>query len=154
MKIITALLVLLISIPALASKTTFGNVTVSAVTTIYDGDTFTATIDSWPPLIGKSISVRIHGIDTPEMRGKCRQEIELARKAKKATVEMIREAKTIELRNMRRDKYFRILAEAYADGASIGETLIKQGFAVRYDGGKKIDWCTTARTESPSIPRN
>jgi micrococcal nuclease len=144
MKIITALLVLLLSIPALASKTTFGNVTVSAVTTIYDGDTFTATIDSWPPLIGKSISVRIHGIDTPEMRGKCRQEIELAREAKKATVEMIRAAQVIELRNMRRDKYFRILADAYVDGESIGDTLIGRGLAVPYKGGKKIDWCTTS----------
>lgn len=148
------IIALIVSIDAEASKTTYGSVTVSAVTTIYDGDTFTATIDDWPPLIGKSISVRIHGIDTPELRGKCRREIELARKAKQAAVTMIREAKTIELRNMRRDKYFRILAEAYADGTSIGETLIKQGFAVPYDGGKKNDWCTTVRIETLSIPRN
>lgn len=141
--LVTALLALIFAAaPAQASKKTYGDVKVSTVTTIYDGDTFTVTIDDWPALIGKSISVRINGIDTPEMRGKCQREIELAREAKKATVAMIREAKTIELRNLRRDKYFRILADAYADDKSIGEMLIKSGLAVHYSGGKKIDWCS------------
>jgi len=55
---------------------------------------------------------------------------------------MLRNAKTIELRNMQRGKYFRIVADVYADGQSVGEGLVREGLAVVYDGGKKIkDWC-------------
>jgi micrococcal nuclease len=129
------------SLVAQAGKPTYGDVKVSRVTTIYDGDTFTATIDSWPSIAGKNIGIRISGIDTPEIRGKCRKEIELARMAKKKTVSMIRSAKTIELRQMRRDKYFRIDAEVFADGRSIGQALISAGLAVPYHGNKKATWC-------------
>lgn len=62
-----------------AGQPTYGDVKVSRVTSIYDGDTFTATIDGWLGIAGKNIGVRISGIDTPEMRGKCKKEIELAR---------------------------------------------------------------------------
>ena len=124
-----------------AGQPTYGDVKVSRVTTIYDGDTFTATIDSWPGIVGKNISVRISGIDTPEMRGKCEKEIELARMAKKKTVAMIRSAKIIELKQMRRDKYFRIDAVVFADGRSIGQALISAGLAVPYHGDKKVTWC-------------
>lgn len=139
-KIITLALIFL-SVPALAGKDTYGDVTISQVTTIYDGDSFFANIDSWPEIAGKNIGIRISGIDTPELRGACRKEIELARQAKKITVSMIREAKIIELRRMRRDKYFRIDAEVFTDGKSVGERLIKLGLAQRYYGGKKVEWC-------------
>lgn len=124
-----------------AGQPTYGDVKVSRVTTIYDGDTFTATIDSWPGIAGKNIGIRISGIDTPEMRGKCKREIELARMAKKKTVAIIRSAKVIQLRGMRRDKYFRIDAEVFADGRSIGQALISAGLAVPYHGDKKATWC-------------
>jgi len=76
------------------------------------------------------------------MRGKCEQEKVLARKAKQYTVTMLRNAKTIELRNMQRGKYFRVVADVYADGQSVGEGLVREGLAVVYDGGKKVkDWC-------------
>jgi endonuclease YncB( thermonuclease family) len=126
---------------AQAGQQTYGDVKVSRVTTIYDGDTFTATIDSWPGIAGKNIGIRIYGIDTPEMRGKCKREIELARLAKKKTVAMIRSAKIIELKQMRRDKYFRIDAEVFADGRSIGLALISAGLAMQYYGDKKATWC-------------
>lgn len=129
------------SLAVQAGQPTYGDVKVSRVTTIYDGDTFTGTIDSWPGIAGKNIGIRISGIDTPEMRGKCKREIELARMAKKKTALMIRSAKTIELRQMRRDKYFRIDAEVFADGRSIGQALISAGLAVPYHGDKKATWC-------------
>lgn len=130
-----------VSLAVQAGQPTYGDVRVSRVTTIYDGDTFKATIDSWPGIAGKNIGIRISGIDTPEMRGKCKREIELARMAKKKTVEMIRSAKKIELKRMRRDKYFRIDAEVFADGRSIGQALIAAGLAVPYHGDKKATWC-------------
>lgn len=119
----------------------YGSVQVTTVTTIYDGDTFTATVEGWPDIIGKRIGVRVAGIDTPELRGKCRAEIEQARAAKQFTVATLRAAKSIELRNMQRDKYFRIVAQVYADGENLGHKLIARNLAVPYAGGTKISWC-------------
>jgi micrococcal nuclease len=67
------------------------------------------------------------GIDTPEIRGKCEKEKY--------------DAKQITLRNMERGKYFRIAADVIIDGESLGDMLVEAGMAVRYDGGKKKDWC-------------
>lgn len=131
-----------VAVLAQAGKQTYGDVKVSRVTTIYDGDTFTATIDSWPGIAGKNIGIRIYGIDTPELRGKCKREIDLARLAKQKAVSMIRSAKAIELKRMRRDKYFRIDAEVMADGKSIAQALISAGLASPYTGGKKASWCS------------
>ena len=70
-----------------AKPINYGSATVSSVTSIYDGDTFRATIDGWHPLIGERISIRVNGVDTPEMRGKCEQEKLLARKAKQSNIQ-------------------------------------------------------------------
>lgn len=128
--------------PSALQAKEYGEVVVSSVSTIYDGDTFTVTIDSWPEIIGKSISVRVAGVDTPELRGKCRHEVELARKAKQFAVERIRAAEVIELKHIRRDKYFRILADVYLDGKSLGDQLMRADLAVAYEGKTKVDWCT------------
>ena len=134
-------LICVMPVTALADKT-FGSVTIAEVTSIYDGDTFRANIPDYPPIIGQHMGIRINGVDTPEMRGQCEQEKVLARKAKQYTVTMLRSAKTIELRNMQRGKYFRIVADVYADGQSVGEVLVREGLAVVYNGGKKVkDWC-------------
>ena len=120
----------------------FGSTTVAKVTSIYDGDTFRANISGWPDIIGERIPIRINGIDTPELKGKCSHEKILARRAKQITVEMLRNAKVIELRNMHRGKYFRIIADVYADGKSVAKNLVDRGLAVFYDGVRKSkDWC-------------
>ena len=122
--------------------TTYGSVVVSEVTSIYDGDTFRVNLEGYPALIGSRMGIRVNGIDTPEMRGKCKKEKTLARTAKQFTVAHLRAAKKIELRNMKRGKYFRIVADVYVDGKNLGQMLIDQGFAVVYDGGHKAkDWC-------------
>ncbi|MEE8588103.1 MAG: thermonuclease family protein [Sulfurimonadaceae bacterium] len=124
------------------SNKNYGSVVVSEVTSIYDGDTFRANIQEYPEIMGYRIGIRVNGIDTPEMRGKCQKEKTLAKKAKQFSVEKLRGAKTIELRNMKRGKYFRIVADVYVDGKSLGGMLIDQELAVVYDGGHKAkDWC-------------
>ncbi|MBD3612534.1 MAG: thermonuclease family protein [Hydrogenovibrio crunogenus] len=75
------------------------------------------------------------------MRGKCQKEKELARQAKQITVQTLRSAKTIELRNIQRGKYFRLVADVYTDDKSLADELIKRKLAVPYDGGIKINWC-------------
>jgi len=124
------------------SNKNFGSVTVSEVTSIYDGDTFRANIAEYPEIIGYRMGIRVNGIDTPEMRGKCKQEKTLARKAKQFSVAKLRAAKVIELKNMKRGKYFRIVADVYVDGENLGQMLIAEDLAVPYNGGHKgKDWC-------------
>lgn len=136
-----------VSLVVLASSSqakgqTYGNVTVREVTSIYDADTFRANIAGWPAVAGERVPVRVKGIDAPELKGKCKKEIDLARRAKQEAVSMIRAAKHVELRNMERDKYFRILADVHLDGVSLGQALVRKGLASPYDGGKKTGWCS------------
>lgn len=119
----------------------YGSVVIDEVTSIYDGDTFRANIKGWPPVVGYRIPIRVNGIDTPEMRGKCETEKVLARKAKQVTVQTLRSAKTIELKNIQRGKYFRLVADVYADGQSLADELIRKKLAVPYGGGTKQGWC-------------
>jgi len=138
---LVSVITLLTALPASAAQQ-YGNVIVSEITSIYDGDTFRANIERWPGIIGHRVPIRINGIDTPELRGQCQQEKVLAKEAKKVTVSVLRAASKVELRNMKRGKYFRIVSDVYADGMNVGEQLIGRGLAVRYGGGKKIkDWC-------------
>lgn len=120
---------------------TYGNALVDEVTSIYDGDSFRVNIHSLPGVIGNRIPVRINGIDTPELRAKCDHEKQLARKAKQITVNALRSADKIELKNIKRGKYFRLIADVYVDGNSLSEILINKNLAVKYYGGTKIDWC-------------
>ncbi len=120
---------------------TYGNVENVEVTSIYDGDTFRVNINGWPPIIGERIPIRLINADTPELKGACRDEILLARKAKKVTVAILRSAKSISLHNIKRDKYFRIDANVIVDGRDLGSYLIAQGYARPYAGGKRKGWC-------------
>ena len=52
----------------------------------------------------------------------------------------LRAAKKIELRNMKRGKYFRIVADVYVDGMSLAQMLLEAGLAKPYDGRKKPKW--------------
>ena len=70
------------------------------------------------------------------MREKFQKEKTLAQGAKQFSVTQLRKAKRIELRNMKRGKYFRIVADVYVDGKSLGGMLIDHKLAVVYDGGR------------------
>ncbi len=105
---------------------------------VYDGDTFTIAA-KLPNTTGPiyRFSVRLNGIDTPEIKGKTTAERELAKNARDALQEMIY-GKVIELRNVMNEKYGRILADVYVGETSINQWMISQNFAVSYDGGKKM----------------
>lgn len=104
---------------------------------VYDGDTI--TIASVLPNTTEPIyrfSIRLNGIDTPEIRGKTQEEKELAIQVRDALAEKIY-GKMVELRNIGNEKYGRVLAEIYLDGENINQWLVDENFAVAYDGGKK-----------------
>ncbi|MGQ7247617.1 thermonuclease family protein [Halomonas sp. V046] len=126
----------------------YGSATVARVTSIVDGDTFRADIDGWPAVIGERIPVRIEGINTPEMRSRCptpeQQEREkaLAREAKQFTVAALRDAERIQLHEIERGSFFRILARVTVDGHDLGDQLIEAGLARPYrPGASKTQWC-------------
>ena len=131
------LALILFPIPAFAAD--FPNVTYHRC---YDGDTCTFAIPGVHPLFGENISVRIAGIDTPEIKGKCQKEKALAMQARNLARRMLGQARRIDFLDAERGKYFRIVARVVADGKDIGRTLIARGLAVGYDGGKKVKgWC-------------
>ena len=136
-------LILLLVIPAaINASPNYGSIAISSITSVYDGDTFRANIPNYPPIVGENIGIRINGIDTPEIRGKCPKEVSLAKDAQRFAEKTLRSAKVVELRNMKRGKYFRIVADVYVDGVNLGEQLVNQGFAVIYDGqSSRRDWC-------------
>lgn len=109
----------------------------------YDGDTLTVNIPSVHPLIGKQITVRLHGVDAPEMASSRACEKREAVRAQVFLQKWLSGARRINLRNVQRDKYFRVLADVEIDGALMSERLLDAGLAVPYDGGTKgnVDWC-------------
>lgn len=113
----------------------------------YDGDTLTVNIPDVPALIGKNISVRVFGIDTPEVKTKDQCEKEAGRVARNLVTATLKNAKNVELHNVQRDKYFRILADVIVDGRSLKDILLANKLAYAYDGGTKkhLDWCKALR---------
>ena len=108
----------------------------------YDGDTIRFDLPGYPPIAGDDIRVRVNGIDTPEINGKCEKEKYDAQQAKEMVADILKDAEKIELKNMERGKYFRIAADVFVDGENLADMLIEAGMAVRYDGGTKTkDWC-------------
>lgn len=104
---------------------------------VYDGDTI--TIASKLPFIESPLyrfPVRLNGIDTPELKGTSEDEKTAAKQARDALSQLILHKK-ITLRNVQNEKYGRILAEVYLDNLCVNEWLIKERYAVKYDGGTK-----------------
>ena len=131
---------LLVSFPTQAVSQ-YGTVTVSKVISVYDGDTFRVNIDSLPPIVGKNISIRVNGVDTPEIRGKCQYEKNLALEARDFVRARLSNAKEIKLTNLQRGKYFRVVANVVVDGVSLEQELLDNKLAYEYSGGKKLSWC-------------
>lgn len=109
----------------------------------YDGDSITFDIPDVHPLLGSEIMIRINGIDSPEMVTDDDCEKEMAHKAQEEVQKLMERARRVDLENPKRDKYFRVVADVYADGKSIAEHMLRKRLAVEYDGGTKhsVDWC-------------
>ena len=120
----------------------YGSVIISGqdVIRVYDCDTFTVDIPTFPRIIGEEINIRVYGIDGPEIRGKTDAEKELAIKARDFVREQLFSAESIELRNLNRDKYFRLLAKVFVDGESLADMLFAKRYAIPYFGNTKVSW--------------
>ena len=104
---------------------------------VYDGDTI--TIASKLPFNDSPLyrlSVRLNGIDTPEIKGKTEDEKLAAKQTRDALADLILN-KYVTLKNIQSEKYGRILADVYFGDLHLNEWLIKEKYAVKYDGGTK-----------------
>ena len=132
----------LITPNSLYSEQSFGNYEGAVYVRNYDGDTITFNLPKLHPIIGKKISIRINGIDTPEIKGGCEKEKYDALQAQQMVAEILKDAEQITLKNMKRGKYFRIVADVIVDGENLGNMLIEAGVAIKYSGKKKThQWC-------------
>ena len=115
---------------------------------IIDGDTFKIDIEKcfWK-VICKNMSVRVRGVDTPEIHSKNEQEKQKAQKAKKFTEDFLNQG-SVHLIYCTRDKYFRLLCNVkvrppqiktmdYSQDKDLAQALLSSGLAKPYSGGKK-----------------
>ena len=99
---------------------------------VVDGDTF----------VLDGVTVRMADIDAPEIGGaRCEYERKLGLRAKSRLVELLNEG-PFRLQPVDRDvdRYGRKLRVVMRDRHSLGDDLIKEGLARRWDGGKR-PWC-------------
>jgi endonuclease YncB( thermonuclease family) len=104
----------------------------------YDADTI--TIASKLPYKESPLyrlSVRLSGIDAPEIKGKSEEEKEVAKQARDFVSNLILN-KYVRLENVESEKYGRILADVYIGDVHLNEMLIKERYAVKYGGGTKL----------------
>lgn len=131
-------------------------ITYGKVIKVYDGDTI--TIATKLPYESSPIyrfSVRINGIDCPEMKTHNRNEQICAAMAKKTVYDMAFN-KIVYLKNVSLEKYGRILADVFVDDISIGELLCRCNLAVKYDGGTKKtpnDWLEYYNTHESMLDK-
>jgi endonuclease YncB( thermonuclease family) len=110
------------------------------VINVYDADTI--TIASKLPY-DKSplyrLSVRLQGIDSPEIKGKdVADEEKIAAKNARDFVSNLVLNKYVRLENIASEKYGRILADVYIGEIHLNSLLLKDRYAVPYDGGTKV----------------
>lgn len=108
----------------------------------YDGDTIYVAIPGLPGEIA-NMSVRVRGVDTPEIRGKCDSEKQLAEKARDYARDRLKTAKSVEFCEPEWGRYGgRVVASVRIDGSPLDLELINNGFARPYDGKtKRQPWC-------------
>lgn len=108
-----------------------------SVTRVIDGDTIDMACHGIGPF-----RARLAGFDTPEtFEPGCTAEARAGAAATDRLRTLVRQAATVEAQIGNRDRYDRRLVVLRLDGREVGQTLIAEGLAVPYSGGRRIDWC-------------
>ncbi len=98
---------------------------------IYDGDTITVTIDLGFNINFGELTLRLHGIDAPEVRG---AEKEAGRKSRDWLRERLKDREFIvQTIRDRKGKYGRYLAIIWVDGVNVNEEMVALGLAEKKD---------------------
>lgn len=98
---------------------------------VIDGDT----------IVVRGQTIRVMGLDAPEIHGACPAEIALAQRARARLQALLSGAYTIERHG--RDRYGRDLARVRdAQGRDVASVLVAEGLARAYTGrGPRGGWC-------------
>jgi len=112
---------------------------------VIDGDTFEARVHVWLGL-DVTTKVRLRGIDAPELRARCPDELQKAEAARGALMALLAEG-DIQVSNVGRDKYGgRVVADAATRRTpNISQAMLAAGHARRYGGGRRESWCAELR---------
>ena len=86
---------------------------------------------------------RLVGLDTPETyRHQCDYELALGNTATTRLRSLVTGGQIVDLRvQPGLDRYGRSLARLYVGGTDIADTLVSEGRARRYNGGRRQPWC-------------
>lgn len=119
-------------------------ITHGKVVKVYDGDTITIATalpyDTYNNYY--RFSVRIKGIDCPEMKTKNENEKKCAIMAKDLVISKCLN-QIVYLANIEIEKYGRLLADVICNNKSLADVLLNERLAVKYNGKKKLiptDW--------------
>lgn len=107
---------------------------------VVDGDTLEVRALIW---LGQSLNVRvrIEGVNTPELKGRCPEETRRAQAARAYLVQRLGGAE-IRLTSIAYDKYGGRVRAAVSDNAGdVATALIAKGFARPYHGERRLSWC-------------
>lgn len=102
----------------------------AVVTRVYDGDTVTADIDLGFDVHLRGQTLRLHGINAPELRGPEAREGLKSRDYLRAVVDG--QPVILQSHKGRKGKYGRWLADLLVDGQNVNERMVEYGYAERY----------------------
>ncbi len=108
---------------------------------VIDGDTFEARVRLWPRLEVTTL-VRLRGIDAPELKARCADELTQAEAARDALRAILDEGE-VRLARVTLDKYGgRVVADvATRDTPDVSAVMVESGAARRYGGARRDGWC-------------
>ena len=112
------------------------DVTYGKVIKVYDGDTITIAAKPYHNYPVYRFSVRLNGIDAPELKTKNENEKKHAIISRDALKEKIL-GRIVNLVNIQHDKYGRILADVFLGNENICKWMLCENYVVEYDGGTK-----------------
>lgn len=140
MRTLIAVLLLALTVSVHAAEPPLPPLYKARLLSVYDGDTFTVQVPVWHDLT-LTTEIRLRGIDTPEIRGDCEREKQLAAQAETFTNTFLTQG-PLELTNIGRDKYYgRVVANVTVNGKDLTTALIQAGLGYAYTGGTKQSWC-------------
>jgi endonuclease YncB( thermonuclease family) len=114
-----------------------------------DGDTFEARVHLQPGL-NLTTRVRLRGIDAPELKASCPQELQMAESATDALRALLGEGE-VTISNIGPDKYSgRVDADvATRMTPNVSAAMLAAGHARSYNGGHRSGWCAKSDQSLP-----
>lgn len=122
---------------------------------VIDADTLRVKAHISPGL-EQTVDVRVRGIDSPELKTKCKNEKELAKEAKKIVEKHFLPDTWVYIEGIGKDGFGRVVAHIKKlrskypvnDGwLKIDELLLARGLAVPYEKKEPFDWCNYIPSE-------